>query len=144
MTHFDRDDRDEAMTETANLVARLTGFTPGPWRADRAFLENLGGFSTNKGVICDFGDSSRSYPTEGVPPSAANAALIAAAPDLHRHVVELLDRQAAAIAREAALREALHYYGDFTDDPHDGPWGVNSDDYGTKARAALEVNHDAL
>ena len=33
--------------------------------------------------------------------------------------------------------EALHFYSDFHQAPNDGPWGVNSYDFGTKARAVL-------
>lgn len=47
------------------------------------------------------------------------------------------------IQQEAAdeierLREALHFYADAHKYPNDGPWGVNSDDFGRVARAALE------
>jgi hypothetical protein len=34
------------------------------------------------GHVCDFGNNEQYYPTEGVPPNAANSRLIAAAPDL--------------------------------------------------------------
>ena len=47
-----------------------------------------------------------------------------------------LERQAAEIER---LREALRFYADEYEFPFpsDGPWGVNSDDFGKIARAAL-------
>jgi len=47
---------------------------------------------------------------------------------------DTLERQAAEIER---LREALRFYADEHEYPSDGPWGVNSDDFGTVARAAL-------
>lgn len=40
-------------------------------------------------------------------------------------------------AKLAKAVEALHFYADFYEAPNDGPWGVNSDDFGTKARAVL-------
>ena len=39
----------------------------------------------------------------------------------------------------AALRKALHFYADFHGNPNDGPWGINSDDFGEVARTALEA-----
>ena len=41
-------------------------------------------------------------------------------------------------AERDRLRRALHYYADFHSVPSDGPWGVNSKDFGTAARAALK------
>ena len=37
----------------------------------------------------------------------------------------------------AAMVEALHFYADFYENPNDGPWGINSDDFGKVARTAL-------
>ena len=37
----------------------------------------------------------------------------------------------------AAMRTALHFYADFYGNPNDGPWGINSDDFGKVARTAL-------
>jgi hypothetical protein len=45
-----------------------------------------------------------------------------------------LERQAAEIER---LRGALHFYADHHDYLNAGPWGINSDDFGNRARAAL-------
>lgn len=39
----------------------------------------------------------------------------------------------------AALRKALHFYADFYENPNEGPWGVNSEDFGKVARKALEA-----
>ncbi len=47
---------------------------------------------------------------------------------------DTLERQAAEIER---LRGALRFYADEHEYPSDGPWGVNSDDFGKRARAAL-------
>ncbi len=44
------------------------------------------------------------------------------------------DLHAAALAREAALREALVFYADLSSE---GPWHLPSEDYGKRARAAL-------
>ncbi len=44
-----------------------------------------------------------------------------------------------AMAKEnERLRNALHYYADFHENSNDGPWGMQSDDFGSVARAALE------
>jgi hypothetical protein len=45
----------------------------------------------------------------------------------------------SARAENARLREALHFYSDNHAFPNDGPWGVDSNDFGRVARAALEV-----
>jgi hypothetical protein len=51
-------------------------------------------------------------------------------------------KEAEAYAQELEAKltkavEALHFYADFYGAPNDGPWGINSDDFGTKARATL-------
>lgn len=38
-----------------------------------------------------------------------------------------------------AMVKALHFYADFHENPSDGPWGINSDDFGKVARTALEA-----
>ena len=48
------------------------------------------------------------------------------------------DRIEQLTAERDRLRRALHYYADFHSVPSDGPWGVNSKDFGTAARAALK------
>ena len=53
-------------------------------------------------------------------------------------------RLADAEADNARLREALHFYADFYEAPNDGPWGVNSSDFGRTARAALNTGKDQL
>ena len=82
------------MTETAQqLVARLTGFTLGPWRTG----------TNNPYRVYDGGSQSVLHmdpPFNLAARYEANATLIAAAPDLHRELT-------AALAREAALRDAL-------------------------------------
>ena len=39
----------------------------------------------------------------------------------------------------AAMVEALHFYADFYENPNDGPWGINSEDFGKVARTALKA-----
>jgi predicted metal-dependent enzyme (double-stranded beta helix superfamily) len=89
------------MTETPQeLIARLAGFTPGPW--DAALEKGCHGV-----VACILGDEFNMVALIGndtdtpdrEPMRFANAALIAAAPDLHRIVTE----QQAVIKR---LRKA--------------------------------------
>lgn len=63
----------------------------------------------------------------------------------HDVVCPVWEKMAQELTRLCAenerLRAALHYYADFHENPNDGPWGLNSDDYGRKARAAL-LNSD--
>jgi hypothetical protein len=78
--------------------------TPGPWLWTDRVLQgdakystygDMGGFVTADGVpVCWFGDNETYYPTEGTPPNAADARLIASAPDL----LEALRQTTAQIA----------------------------------------------
>jgi len=85
------------------LLARLTGFTPGPWNVQASEYGNY--------VVCD-----RGYPavTDGRPDGKANLELAAAAPDLHRIATE----QAAEIARlrnlVSEMADSLDYYSPLT------------------------------
>lgn len=63
--------------------------TPGPWRFEEERGEDMGGFYAGEDIVCHFGDSTQFYPSEGIPPSEANARLIAAAPDLLKAVWQL-------------------------------------------------------
>src|SRR5688572_16168182 len=57
--------------------------TPGPWRFVEQMQTDMGGFvGLDDAHVCSFGDCATYYPTEGCPPSEADARLIAAAPDL--------------------------------------------------------------
>ena len=88
------------MTDDDNLLARLTGFTPGTWELDPVKGDWMGGFYSGETPVCTFGDAQIYYPTEGEPPNYADAQLIAAAPDLHRIATELA-------AENKRLRDAL-------------------------------------
>jgi len=88
------------MTDDDNLLARLTGFTPGTWELDPVKGDWMGGFYSGETPVCTFGDAQNYYPTEGEPPNYADAQLIAAAPDLHRIATELA-------AENKRLRDAL-------------------------------------
>jgi hypothetical protein len=89
------------MTETPQeLIARLTGFTPGTWELDLGKGDWLGGFYSGETAVCNFGCDTTYYPTAGETPNHWNAALIAAAPDLHREL-------AASLAREVVLEQKL-------------------------------------
>jgi len=83
----------------AKLLAGLKGFTPGPWERDGICVSQMSRPPTD---ICLMGEPPQ-YPG-GVwalmDNSKLNAALIAAAPDLHRIATE----QAAEIKR---LRDAM-------------------------------------
>ena len=56
----------------------------------------------------------------------------------------MIPRADADLAELATLRAqverltgALRFYADFHENPNDGPWGINSQDFGKEARAAL-------
>jgi len=93
------------MTETAqDMLARLTGFTPGPW-VKKFSVHYYGMVQVNgPGLRCVGFTIARNVTWKDGARIEADAALIAAAPDLHAAVVELLAWKAAALAREAALR----------------------------------------
>ena len=44
-----------------------------------------------------------------------------------------------ATQRNQQLEAALHFYADDHEYPSDGPWGINSDDFGNAARAAIKA-----
>jgi len=88
------------MTDSdAEIIASLKGFTPGPWVLDGICVSKMSRPPTE---ICLMGDPPQ-YPGDiggMMINSMHNAALIAAAPDLHRIATE----QAVEIKR---LRDAL-------------------------------------
>jgi hypothetical protein len=62
------------------------------------------------------------------------------APDLAADNLRLTARIAALESLVQRLDEArgvLHFYADFHENPNDGPWGINSQDFGEAARAFL-------
>jgi len=89
--------------DDAKLLASLTGFTPGPWKLDSGNGEWLGGFHSGEDKICTFGGDAMYDEMAGEAPSEADAALIAAAPDLFRIATE----QAAKIEAQAKEISAL-------------------------------------
>ncbi len=72
----------------------------------------MGGFVTADGTpVCWFGDNETYYPTEGTPPTAADACLIAAAPDLLEALIEIVaiaDRKTDAFDRARAAIAKAH------------------------------------
>lgn len=56
--------------------------TPGPWHWDDGEDEDMPKLMAPSGEVCNFGNCEQYYPTEGLPPNAADACLIAAAPEL--------------------------------------------------------------
>ncbi len=57
------------------------------------------------------------------------------------HALHQLGQAKAELATLRAqverLTGALRFYADFHENPNDGPWGINSQDFGKEARAAL-------
>ena len=67
-------------------------YTPGPWTFQEEVKDDMGGFLGPDGdYICEFGDSTHYYPTQGHPPTIDDARLMAAAPDLLGALKELRD-----------------------------------------------------
>ena len=95
------------MTDDDNLLARLTGFTPGTWELDPVKGDWMGGFYSGETPVCTFGDAQDYYPTEGEPPNYANAQLIAAAPDLHRIATELAAENKRLRVENSGLSQML-------------------------------------
>jgi hypothetical protein len=103
------------MTDDDNILARLTGFTPGTWELDPVKGDWMGGFYSGETSVCTFGEARDYYPTEGEPPNYANAQLIAAAPDLHRIATEQvaeITRLRGALDLIARHRYRCHAYDD--------------------------------
>ena len=46
------------------------------------------------------------------------------------------------LAANRKMRAALEWYGGAHQFPSDGPWGVNSDDFGQHARSSLSTKED--
>ena len=88
-------------TEARALVERLTGFTPGPWTFEMEQDE-----WPDHALIGGDGDTVLSFDFDlGFSVHDANARLIAAAPDLHRHLAAALDEieRLRLLARRAFL-----------------------------------------
>lgn len=64
--------------------------SPGPWRWKPVDQLDRGGYPSEMPIlldcngkeVCNFGDDTQYYPTEGTPPGAEDAALIVSAPDM--------------------------------------------------------------
>ena len=91
------------MTDDDKLLASLTGFTPGPW----VWGEYNNGLDGNGDVVLTY------YDYEGMScGDDANAALIAAAPDLHRIATELAAENKRLRAENSGLAQARAELGD--------------------------------
>ena len=116
--------------QDAALLASLTGFTPGPWVLGKRYYSVISSNITG----LDDALTLDAYGGHLVCESAkmkANAALIAAAPDLHRIALE----RGAEIAR---LHKALDNIGELNLLPRDenGHKGWNFDPIGQEIMAA--------
>jgi len=63
----------------------------------------------------------------------------ASAEEYHEMVFQLSVGAVALLSANRKMRKALEFYADepAREFPSDGPWGVNSDDFGRVARSAL-------
>ena len=85
--------------------------TPGPWEFRPQSGKDMGGFYAPTDRVCWFGDETTYYPSEGEPPSAEDARLIAAAPDLLaalRRAEEMLRIAGPLVAKFAAEEEVFY------------------------------------
>lgn len=62
---------------------------------------------------------------------------------LHNAFPALIAKIEADAARVAALEGALNFYAANHEWPNEGPWGVDSNDFGNVARAAMAATEDA-
>jgi hypothetical protein len=104
------------------LRAALEGVTPSRWVSSGTSVEVFRG-----------GTLFTSYRGNG---KFEDATFIALSREAVPSLLDTLERQAAEIER---LLEALRFYADHPPafPPSEGPWGVNSNDFGNRARAAL-------
>ena len=95
------------MTETTQeLLARLTGFTPGPWISHAARVGgDIAVVTENRDIIGEVFEDIRHDRENARDECSENAALIAAAPTLHRIATE----QAAEIERLTMQRDEAHF-----------------------------------
>ena len=92
-------------TEARALVERLTGFTPGPWTFEMEQDE-----WPDHALIGGDGDTVLSFDFDlGFSVHDANARLIAAAPDLHRHLAAALDEIERLETQIRSLDHALNF-----------------------------------
>ena len=80
--------------------------TPRPWKWIKPDPKDTGqgGFESESGAtVCDFGDGTQYYPTEGTPPSEADAELIVRAVNSYDEREALLAEAAEALKDAQAL-----------------------------------------
>lgn len=115
----------------------MSAHTPGPWRfvpaggnSGGSYEEgtDMGGFTSDHGTVCWFGDDTQYYPSEGTPPSEDDARLIAAAPELLEALIWMVENDDTYEGDKPV--ESLH---GATWNEHNAYWieGLN------KARAAI-------
>jgi len=101
--------------QDAALLARLTGFTPGPWdlgkRYDSVISSNITGFDDALTV-----DAYGGHLVCESAKMKENAALIAAAPDLHRIATELAAENKRLRAERGELAACLFEAIDMLDE----------------------------
>lgn len=90
----------------------MSKYTPGPWTwgydsINRNAMPRLFSWA---GEVCNFGDCTRYYPTEGTPPNLPDSHLIVAAPELLEVVQKLIDasnENAGVVAFSCAVDEFI-------------------------------------
>ena len=137
---------------TEQLEQMLAGATPGPWNGHNMVHADHGGpmtpdeigeyvsnsvkvgspdrFLFVSGKHDDGGYADICHTGNG-PRGPHNTALIAAAPTIAAELI-------AARKRIAELEAGLTFYAEsHSQNPNEGPWGMASTDYGTRARSVL-------
>ena len=112
------------MIDFDELKALCERATPGPW------MHTPGYYNDSGGQYDQIDSPVEIISGEWGGPSGDNAAFIAAA-----NPATVL----ALLSANREMRKALEFYADepAREFPNDGPWGVNSDDFGRVARSAL-------
>ena len=128
------------LDERIEAARKLDGYTPGPWVRD---CWDILGKGQGTGQVCEVtipnGDDDVFWkPGE----CEGNVALIAAAPDLHRLVLDLAAERERLLAALEPFAELADRYDPHQNDDHHPCWGTGRGDRPTlgdlrRARAAL-------
>jgi hypothetical protein len=91
----------------APLETPVMQHTPGPWQWKDGEYPDMPELVSPAGSVCWFGNDEQYYPTCGEPPSGADMALIAAAPDLLAALRNFVDGCSTSVDAGAVGRAAI-------------------------------------